>query len=73
LKAQLVPARIVEQEVQITMSREEAQFIIDVIGGAVVGDGRRKFADEIYGVLSGLGFDTTPLENRDFKGQVMFS
>lgn len=71
MKAKFVP--VAEQEIQITLSREEAQFITDVIGGAVVGDGRRKFANEIYAALRGLGFNTTLYENRDFKGQVEFS
>ena len=58
-KATLVPA---ESEVQLTLSKAEAQTLVDVIGlaGGCPSTTRRKYADNIMDALGKVGYHYNP-------------
>ena len=55
IEIKLVEQEIPHEEVVLTLSKEEAQFILDYLGNTVVGGGLRKHSDAVCGALTAAG------------------
>lgn len=57
--------------IQLTLTEDEAQALMDLIGRAVIGGGRRYLIEATYFALSGAGISCSDLT--DFTGFVDFT
>ena len=73
-----VEVKLVEQEVGVeeyvlTLSKEEAQFVLDYLGHTATGSGLRKHSDNICTALIAVGLDFTQTFQNSIEGGVNFN
>ena len=73
IEIKLVEQKIPHEEVVLTLSKEEAQFVLDYLGNTVVGSGLRKLSDNICTALVAAGVEYYAGFTNNIEGGMNFN